>query len=378
MTTYVRAPEAARRLGVTTATLYSYVSRGRIVRTLGSDGRTSLFDLADIDGLVARSSRPVPPAPTIDVRISTNVTQLDENGVRYRGELLADLVDEPYESIAHLLWTGEQGSTNGFPPLAKSVELPEPVQANINGLIRLAAELSETTESTGDPVVDAHRAGTLLLSSIPAAFNGSSDRRRIYADRLTRAWVARPSPQLVRAVNATLVLLADHELATSALAVRVATSVRSSPMASLIAGLAAVEGALHGSAGAHAHQLFVDAEADGADTVIRRHHRNGERIAGFGHKVYRNRDPRFELLMERVRLVPDPRRRLEVVHQTIATSSALVSQQPNIDLAVGALSYVADLPADAPLFAIARIAGWTAHHIEELGERPVRFRGLAH
>ncbi|MFK7920155.1 MAG: citrate/2-methylcitrate synthase, partial [Ilumatobacter sp.] len=102
------------------------------------------------------------------------------------------------------------------------------------------------------------------------------------------------------------------------------------------------------------------------------------RIAGFGHKVYRNRDPRFELLMERVRLIPDPRGRLKVVDDTIATSAALMSQHPNIDLAVGALTYVAGIPADAPLFAIARIAGWTAHHIEELGERPVRFRGLAH
>lgn len=378
MTTYLRAPEAARRLGVTTATLYSYVSRGRIVRTLGSDGRTSLFDLSDVDALVARSTRPVPPPPTIDVRISTGIIQLDESGVRYRGVPLVDLVDQPYESVTHLLWTGDRRGATTLQPLAKSGHTPQPVPSSITGLLRLAAELAGAATSTGDPAVDAQRAATLLLSSIPVAIGGSPDRRRIFADRLTRAWVARPSSELVRAVNATLVLLADHELATSTLAVRVATSVRASPMASLIAGLATVEGALHGSAGAHAHQLFVDAEAEGASAVIRRHHRTGERIAGFGHKVYRNRDPRFELLMDRVRLIPDPQGRRGVVDDTIATSSGLVSQHANIDLAVGALTYIAGIPADTPLFAIARIAGWAAHHIEELGERPVRFRGLAH
>jgi predicted DNA-binding transcriptional regulator AlpA len=120
MTTYLRAPEAARRLGVTTASLYSYVSRGRIGRTLGSDGRSSLFDLADVDALIATSSRPVPPPPTIDVRVSTSVTQLDESGVRYRGILLDDLVDESFERVCHLLWHGLLGDTTDAPDLASA------------------------------------------------------------------------------------------------------------------------------------------------------------------------------------------------------------------------------------------------------------------
>ena len=53
------------------------------------------------------------------------------------------------------------------------------------------------------------------------------------------------------------------------------------------------------------------------------------------------------------------------------------TRRPNVDLGLGALSFVGDLPADVPLFATARIAGFAAHLIEELQERPLRYRGLA-
>ena len=68
---------------------------------------------------------------------------------------------------------------------------------------------------------------------------------------------------------------------------------------------------------------------------------------------------------------------LPAVNELLDVSGALVSQHPNVDLSLGALTYVAGLPADVPLFAIARLAGWTAHYLEELEERPLRFRGLA-
>ena len=367
MTTYLRAPEAARRLGVTTATLYSYVSRGRIGRTLGSDGRSSLFDLADVDALIASSSRPVPPPPTIDVRISTSITNLDESGVRYRGVLLEDLVDEPFERVCGLLWNGSLGEHHR---VAESHALPPHGSSPLNvlAIIRMAVDI--------DPDLDPIDAATRLLDAIVRTEHGGSPHA-LYADRLIRCWVDDPSPQLTRAVNSTLVLLADHGLATSTLAVRVAASVRTSPIASLIAGLATVEGELHGAASSHVLRLFEQVEADGAVSVLQEYRCSKRRVPGFGHKIYRNRDPRFQLLLDRVRALPDQRGRLSVVDDTIDAAGALVSRPPNVDLALGALAYVADLPADLPVFAVARIAGWTAHHLEELQESPVRFRGLA-
>lgn len=368
MTTFLRAPEAARRMGVTTATLYSYVSRGRIGRTLGSDGRSSLFDLAEIDALVASSARPTPPPPTIDVRISTSITRLDEAGLRYRDIDVRDLVDERFERICDLLWRGSLSADEQWPEL-RAQRLPTaPAPHDVFSIIRLAADIEPSLE----PITAATRLLGLIASDAP------SDRRDAsFADRLARNWTDSPSPELVRAVNSALVLLADHGLATSTLAVRVATSVRTSPVASLIAGLATVQGELHGSAAAHSHRLFDQIERDGARRVLTEYRCAHRRVPGFGHKIYRDRDPRFALLLDRVRELPDPHGRRRVVDETIDAAGALVSRQPNIDLALGALSFVAGLPADLPLFAVARIAGWTAHHLEELDEAPVRFRGLA-
>ena len=149
------------------------------------------------------------------------------------------------------------------------------------------------------------------------------------------------------------------------------------PAAALIAGLATVEGDLHGSAALHAHRLLERVAADGADAELARHRANRQRVAGFGHKIYRQRDPRFALLLDRVRAIPDSHGRIAVVDELLTTAGAQVSQHPNIDLALGALTYVAGFPDDIPLFAIARTAGWTAHYMEELDERPVRYRGLA-
>ena len=69
--------------------------------------------------------------------------------------------------------------------------------------------------------------------------------------------------------------------------------------------------------------------------------------------------------------------RMAIVDDAIATVGQAMPQQPNIDLALGALTWVADLDTDVPIFAVARIAGWAAHYAEELDERPVRYRGLA-
>jgi citrate synthase len=65
------------------------------------------------------------------------------------------------------------------------------------------------------------------------------------------------------------------------------------------------------------------------------------------------------------------------VEEVIAEVGMRVPKRPNVDLGLGALTYVAGLEPELPLFAVARIAGFVAHHLEESAERPVRFRGIA-
>ncbi len=214
-----------------------------------------------------------------------------------------------------------------------------------------------------------------LLVLAPSVLGGP--QRGGIAERLARAWHPRPGPELVDAISGALVLLADHELATSTLAVRVAASVRASPAEAIATGLNVISGPLHGAAGQAVAELFAAASADGPVEAVQGYLRDGRRLPGFGHTVYRRGDPRFEPLLAAVRRIPDPAGRLDVVDGVLAEAGRSIGHLPNIDLALGALYHVAELPADSPVFAIARTAGWAAHYDEELGERPVRFRGLS-
>jgi citrate synthase len=136
-----------------------------------------------------------------------------------------------------------------------------------------------------------------------------------------------------------------------------------------------MEGALHGAASADAHRLLAMCAETEPATVIGRLRSDRRQIPGFGHKVYRGVDPRFPPLLDDVRrLDPDV---VAVVDAAVTEAGRVMSHQPNVDLALGALTMAAGLDPGTPIFAIARIAGWGAHYAEEIGAPPVRFRGVA-
>jgi len=202
---------------------------------------------------------------------------------------------------------------------------------------------------------------------------GASIATRLAA-RLTASSGAVPDD----AVNAALILLADHELATSTMAVRVAASVRADPYDALLAGLATLAGPLHGGASQLAYELLVVAERDGVARALNDVLREQRRLPGFGHTVYKSGDPRFAALLALAEpLLRDDQR--AVLDEVIALAAAHDVPLPNCDLALAALSWGTGMPPDSgrTIFAVARVAGWAAHYLEELSERPVRFRARA-
>lgn len=379
MPTLIGSTEAASTLGITKPTLYAYVSRGLLTRQVAVDGRTSLYDRTEIESLANRSRRrTITERPSIDVQIATGITRLHDDSPTYRGHRVVDLVDtHTFEAVADLLLTGTPGGLGAAwhvdrVALARAravIDAAAPVTP-VTALALTALALG-TADGSGGAAVTARR----LLVLAPSVLGGP--QRGGIAERLARLWHGRPTPELVDAISRALVLLADHELATSTLAVRVAASVRASPAEAIATGLNVISGQLHGAAGEAVAELFTAAATDGPVEAVRTYLRAGRRLPGFGHTVYRRGDPRFSSLLEAVRRIPDPAGRLAVVDGVLAEAGRSIGQLPNIDLALGALYHVAELPTDAPVFAIARIAGWAAHYDEELGERPVRFRGLS-
>jgi citrate synthase len=196
------------------------------------------------------------------------------------------------------------------------------------------------------------------------------------AERLSgRLGASKVTPELIRAVNAVLVLLADHEIAPSTLAVRVAATTRADCYDALLAGLGTISGPLHGSASDVARRLLDDSERRGVERALAETLRWQGSFPGFGHSDYVAGDPRFAALLPFVEALA-PARQRKVLREVLARTESQGLPQPNVNLAIGAIAYVANLAPEAgeTLFTIARLSGWIAHYLEEIEELPRRFR----
>jgi citrate synthase len=373
--------EAALRLGVKVPTLYAYVSRGLVESHRDPSGRGSLFDLADIEGLAARSRGGRQTATRL-ATITTGVTQLSQAaGPLYRGRLATQLATSMrFEEVAELLWQSEEPGDWSPPdlgpcPLAHTLDRMRWALVMCGATDPLRADLRPAA------VTRAARRSTAALTAVvgtPPPDGDLGDGGGTIAARLATRLAPASESEMVTALNAALVLLADHELATSTVAVRVAASVRSDPYDALLAGLATLAGPLHGGASQAAYELLVVAARDGVARALNHVLHEHGRLPGFGHAVYKSGDARFTSLMALAEPLLGAERRA-VVQEVVALAAAHDVPLANCDLALAALSWGTGMPPDTgrTLFAVARIAGWTAHYMEELTERPLRFRARA-
>jgi citrate synthase len=370
--------EAARRLGVKVPTLYAYVSRGLLESHPDPVRRGSLFDLDEIEGLAARSRGGRQTATRL-ATITTAVTQLDQRlGPIYRGRVATDLaLTSSFEEVAELLWQSEGAGDWTAPDLG-----PCPLTPTLERM-RWALVLCGATDPLRSDlrpaaVARAARRATAALTDVVGPAPARDDPRASIAARLSARLDPSTAAVPTTAVNAALVLMADHELATSTMAVRVAASVRSDPYDALLAGLATLAGPLHGGASQQAYELLVVAERDGVPRALNDVLGERGRLPGFGHAVYKNGDARFDALLTLAEPLLSEERRA-IVHEVIALAAAHDVPPANCDLALAALAWGTGMPPDTgrTLFAVARLAGWAAHYMEELTERPLRFRARA-
>ncbi len=403
--------EAAERLGIKSATLYSYVSRGLLHPERTPQG--SRFDSHEV-ALLSRSARnpggpghrvPKPSRTQLaeaeatqeDPVFVTGLTLIENGALYYRGlDAVALSRSRPFEEVAAWLWTGDWDTT----------VRPWSVPATTSGLVsRTLAALpggatllerfmaAVVTASLGDELRhDLNPAGVpvtgrsllaVLAASLPG-HTGSDPSGRSFSEQVGRG-LSRSGAELdapaVQAVESALVLAADHELAPSTLAARVAASFRADPYAVVLTGLGPASGSWYtGSTGAprEVEGLLAEAESIGPERAIgERLRRNGEIPHGFGMPLYPGGDPRGRELLRRLDGV-GPARRREVVAGLIEVGEQRGFPPPNFDLGLGALSFCAGLvPASGQaVFTIGKVAGWLAHAIEEY-TAPTRFRSRA-
>jgi citrate synthase len=371
--------EVARRLGVKRETVYAYVSRGLLERHPASGPHHSEFDPDEVERLAARARRP-DRSSALEVVVETELTLLEPEGrLSYRGRdatLLARF--RSFEEVVALLWDGapptpwglDDERTAAIEALGEALGPEAPDAERIAAVVAtLAARDPERDSRDPDSV---RRAGAEVFAAILAAL-GSSSGDGIAA----RLWTAladgetKPRPEQVAALNAALILLADHELAASTFAARVAASAWAGPYRVILAGLGPLGGALHGGAGLTVEVLLGEVAA-GADPGVALDARLASGGApGFGHRVYRDRDPRADHLLERLGIGVAGAGLLEA-----AAERGLPA--PNVDFALAVLVREHGLRdgASAMIFTVARIAGIVAHALEEYEHR-LRFRPRA-
>ncbi|HTW72473.1 MAG TPA: citrate synthase [Acetobacteraceae bacterium] len=358
---WLSAEAALARLGVARQTLYAYVSRG-LVRTCRAmdDPRRSLYDPRSIDALLERRgrgrARRVVAASTIDFGepvLVSRITQIANGTLLYRGhDAIALAQTATLEETAALLW-----EASPLPDLADSGFVPCDGLTPLARCLHRIASLPSPSIWSRSPAVLIADAATLLRRIAEAATNTFADGPLHQA--LAQAWgVDTCGAGLIRR---GLVLCADHELNASTFAVRVVASTGAALPACLLAGLAALTGPLHGGMTERVAAFLAEPgmAADPRGAIEARLSR-GDRLPGFGHRLYPDGDPRAEALLADLELGPWWRAMLRGVRD-------LTGLRPNIDLALVALERECRLPSGSALaiFAIGRAVGWIAHALEQ-------------
>jgi citrate synthase len=410
--------EAAARLGVKPATLYAYVSRGLLSRERADDGRTSTFDPAEIDRLARPGRSRRGRRPAAELVLPSAITAIAKGLPWYRGLPVPDLAaTRGFEEVATWLWTGRfpdaapaawraggaaskagRRAQAALPEVALPLERIRVIAAALAAGDELRLELHPAAVTAAGRALIAGLVDCLPRQGPPPPEEGA------IAARLWAGLSAiDPEPSLVATLDAALVLLADHELAASTVAARVAASVRADPYAVASAGLAVVSGTLHGGASLGIEALLAEIDRpdrtagvgggqrpvrapggggqlrDRAVAVVGARLRRGERLRGFGHRLYPDGDPRAGALLDRLRAAAAGSPRLAAVDALLEAAARRGLPEPNVDLALAALAHVAAMTRGAAeaIFAVARTAGWTAHAIEEYERNtPIRPRAV--
>ncbi len=367
MPTYLSAEAAAAKLEVSRATLYAYVSRGLIRSRAVKGERRRRYVASDIERLAREKFGRRDPAAsarqTLSVAglpvLSSSLTLIDGGQLYYRGQDAVTLSrTASFERVAALLWGGPfTWAPAGSRERAPLAELPFSAAAQAR-VARAGSADSAASELSADGV---RRSGARIIAELALVAAGSERLRPTVAQTLCDGWGARRARV---ALDAALVLCADHELNVSAFTARAIASSGATPYMAVSGALAALSGPRHGGSTAEVAALLDEPEPAEARVTARL--RRAEALPGFGHPLYPEGDPRGARLLE---LCADGAA-LERATLLASQVEQRTGLRPNLDFGLVVLSRALSLPPAAPLmlFALGRSAGWVAHCLEQYAD----------
>ena len=183
-----------------------------------------------------------------------------------------------------------------------------------------------------------------------------------------------PEETAVRTMDKALVLHADHELNASTFAARVTVATLSDIYSGVTSAIGALKGPLHGGAN-EAVMVMLDeiGTLENVEPYIRNKLNNREKIMGFGHRVYKNGDPRAKHLQRMSRELGQMKGDMRLYEMSVKIEEIVAAEKglkPNVDFYSASCYTMLGIPRDlfTPIFAISRVSGWTAHILEQYSD----------
>lgn len=333
-----------------------------------------------------------------------------QGGLQYYGYSISDLAEgATFEEVAYLLLHGELPNEEHLADfraiLAESYDVPVPILnflrevplhvSSMSVLRSGISALSHFDPLAEDNTPEAIRDKTIrLLAQIPTLIAARYRFQR--GEELPNPnpelglagnllWMLRGtevSPTHERAMDVSLILYAEHEFNASTFTARVVTSTLSDYHSAIVAAVGALKGPLHGGANERVMDILDEVgDPSNAETWVHQSLAAKRKIMGFGHRVYKDGDPRAEILKHHCRQLAaasgnmDLEKIADVIEEVVREEKHL---PPNLDWPSARLYHYLGLEVDlfTPLFVASRVSGWSAHVIEQLSNnRLIRPRG---
>ncbi len=302
-----------------------------------------------------------------------------------------------FGEVIFLLWNGRLPNAAELASLraelAANREIPEPVAAFLKGIPEAAPMhmLRTAVSMLGiyDPIAadmspEANRLKAIKLMAQTATITTSFHRLRsgkaVVASDPALSFAAnflytlngtKPDSVMEKVLDLALILHADHELNASTFAARVTAATLSDIYSAATSAIGALKGPLHGGANEDVIKMLLEAGTkDKAVEMMRRKLENKEKVAGFGHRVYKTLDPRAAHLKKMSKKLAESTGQVELYEASEAVESAIKQAKnlnANVDFYSASAYYSLGIPVDlfTPIFAVSRMSGWTAHVLEQ-------------
>jgi citrate synthase len=336
------------------------------------------------------------------VACTSAISSIVDGVLTYRGYNIDDLADNAsFEEVAYLLWNGRLPKREELDALKSEldrhaavpdeiIELLKKVPKHVHPMSAVRTAVSALAlydEEAEDNSLEANRRKSVKLTAkiptIVTAFSRIRQGLEPVAPKAGLGFAANflymldgeePSEVAAKAFDKALVLHADHELNASTFAARVTTGTMADIYSAITTAIGSLKGPLHGGANEQVMAMLEEiGSMENIESYIQGKLDRKEKIMGFGHRVYKDGDPRAKHLREMSRQLALQKGNTLWYDMSVKIESLVYQKKglkPNVDFYSASVYTYLGIPRDlfTPIFAVSRVTGWTAHVLEQYAD----------